>query len=370
MKNEKHPVCNYHDVLLLSLCTNRNEQCFFRECPVCTKSKVFEEMLEEIFRKHEIQNINHKQWVSTPRAALETVQVSSTEFVHNFCKLREAYLKHSFIATEQANCYKSIKKNLQSDQCIVICDFAENYAFVIQNAVPGFHWNNNQATIFPIVFYYNDNGLIKHETLVFISDCTKHDAVAVYVYLQAFNEYLSDHHPHILQCIYFSDGAPQQFKNVKHFSTIYYHQQDFGRSAVWHFHATAHGKGPCDGAGGALKRKARKASLQMTSETQISTALQLYDWAVQDECFANINVMYKNKDDYKKAAEDLADRFGNCATIKGTQKFHYVEPADDQKLAVKRYSLSQKTKIVSFIAKRITKPALKRKLSSVVEGIC
>ena len=53
-------------------------------------------------------------------------------------------------------------------------------------------------------------------------------------------------------------------KNVKHFQTIYYHQQDF---------VTARGKGPFDGGGGVSK------------ETQISTALELYEWDVQDECF-------------------------------------------------------------------------------------
>ena len=139
-------------------------------------------------------------------------------------------MHHSFIANEQASFYKLSQKNLRSDECLVVCAFAENYAFVIQNAVPGFHWNNNQATLFPIVFYYNENGSIKHKTVVIISDCTKRDAVAVYVFLEGFNEFLDLHFPNIRKCIYFSDGAPQQFKNLKHFANIYFHQ-DFHRLA-------------------------------------------------------------------------------------------------------------------------------------------
>ena len=116
--------------------------------------------------------------------------------------------------------YKNIKKNLQNDQCLVICDFAENYAFIIQNAITGYHWNNDQATLFPMVFYYNENGEIRHKTIVFISDCKKHDSTAVYVFLKGFNDFLSGFNDNIGECIYFSDGAPQQFKNVKHFSTM------------------------------------------------------------------------------------------------------------------------------------------------------
>ena len=83
----------------------------------------------------------------------------------------------------------------------------------------------------PMVFYYNDNGSISHKTLILISDCEKHDSVAVYIFIKSFNEFLSIYHQSISDCIYFSDCAPQQFKNVKHVSTIYYHKQDFGRSA-------------------------------------------------------------------------------------------------------------------------------------------
>ncbi len=40
------------------------------------------------------------------------------------------------------------------------------------------------------------------------------------------------------------------------------HEEDFGVAAEWHFSATAHGKGVCDGLGGTVKRLAARASLQ------------------------------------------------------------------------------------------------------------
>ena len=56
-------------------------------------------------------------------------------------------------------------------------DFAENYSFVIQDAVQGFHWNNTQATIHPFVAYYYDavRGEVCFLNFVIISDSLTHD---------------------------------------------------------------------------------------------------------------------------------------------------------------------------------------------------
>jgi hypothetical protein len=42
---------------------------------------------------------------------------------------------------------KELKYNPQSGKFMVLCDFAENYAFVLQDVAHRFHWNNPQATI-------------------------------------------------------------------------------------------------------------------------------------------------------------------------------------------------------------------------------
>lgn len=68
------------------------------------------------------------------------------------------------------------------NQCIVICDFAENYYFVLQDAAQGFHWNNAQATLHPFVMYYMEDKKLQHLSLVIISDCMQHDTVAVHLF--------------------------------------------------------------------------------------------------------------------------------------------------------------------------------------------
>jgi hypothetical protein len=46
---------------------------------------------------------------------------------------------------------KETKPSLQDREVIVLGDFLENYAFIIQDAAQGFHWNNQQATILAIL---------------------------------------------------------------------------------------------------------------------------------------------------------------------------------------------------------------------------
>ena len=86
--------------------------------------------------------------------------------------------------------------------------------------------------------------------------------------------------------IYFSDGCgggggrgcAWQYKHGKHFINICYHEQDFGMCAEWNF--SSHGKGPCDGAGGTVKRLAVRASLQRAYDNHITTPLQLFQFAL------------------------------------------------------------------------------------------
>ena len=83
------------------------------------------------------------------------------------------------------------------------------------------------------------------------------------------------------------------------------HEHDFGIKAEWHFFATSHGKGPCDGLGGTLNQLAAKASLQHPYENQITNPQLLYEWAVT--AMPNITFAYISEDQYAAAS-----RFENC----------------------------------------------------------
>ena len=79
--------------------------------------------------------------------------------------------------------------------------------------------------------------------------------------------------------LYFSDGAASQYKNKKSFLNLCHHEEDFGVKAEWHFLATSHEKGACDGLGGTVKRLAARTNLQRPYNDQVMTPQQLFDWA-------------------------------------------------------------------------------------------
>ncbi len=81
----------------------------------------------------------------------------SDEFVETLCEKLEKLQSHSFIATQQSQFYEECKASLKPDEVVVSADFSENYAFVLQDAAQGFHWNNSQCTIHPFVVYLKES---------------------------------------------------------------------------------------------------------------------------------------------------------------------------------------------------------------------
>ena len=75
---------------------------------------------------------------------------------------------------------------------------------------------------------------------------------------------------------YFTDGCAGQYKNCKKICNLTYHSNDFELQATWNFFATSHGKQPCDGIGGTVKRIAAKASLQRTLKNHILTPKAMF----------------------------------------------------------------------------------------------
>ena len=111
-----------------------------------------------------------------------TITISGDESVELFGEKLEGLCPHSFIATQQSRFFSECKLSLKRGEIVVSADFAENYAFVVQDAAQWFHWNNNQVTIHPFVVYYKESGEDRHLSFAVISDCLHYDTVAVYLY--------------------------------------------------------------------------------------------------------------------------------------------------------------------------------------------
>ena len=148
---------------------------------------------------------------------------------------------------------------------------------------------------------------------------------------------------------YFSDGAASQYKNKKNFVNLAFHNRDFKNiEAEWHFFATAHGKGPCDGLGGTVKRKALRASLKRPLEGQIQTPQELSEWA--KDAIPSVTFEFVDKSEVEAEERALQERLDAAVTIEGTQSYHAYYQLKDctNKLMVKTYSRSLSSEIVQI----------------------
>ena len=156
----------------------------------------------------------------------------------------------------------------------ILLDFAENYSFIVQDAIKGYHWNNNKATLHVIVVYNKKSGILCSKTYCLISNCLNHNTNSVHKSISAvFN--IRPKHPNVTQCIYFSDGASSQYKNCKNFVNICHHNSDHGLEVEWIFFATSHVKSPCDGMGSTVKGLTSRPNLLMTSGQVISITYEM-----------------------------------------------------------------------------------------------
>ena len=131
------------------MCNPACPDCYFRKCQNCLSTEELMQYLKEAFETKMIDIVNYKQWITVDRTNLEILQSSGDEYLDKLSTKIQA--PHTFIAFLMEK-----KETLQDGECIVICDFSENYACVIQDSVQVVHWNKNQATLHPFVIYFKD----------------------------------------------------------------------------------------------------------------------------------------------------------------------------------------------------------------------
>lgn len=122
---------------------------------------------------------------------------------------------HHYISKMQATYLRIWKSKLTNTEHLVLLDFSENYTFLVQDAPQPYHWVNEQATLQPFVVYCCPDSEVVVKSFVIISECTEHDAVAVSAFQTEVMTLLKQQLPHLRKILYFSDGAPAQYKNIR-----------------------------------------------------------------------------------------------------------------------------------------------------------
>ena len=208
---------HYRHCLAAIQCNPPSINCYLSKCKQCPGVAVLNQKLQDIMEEKMVDNIEYKQWTSTDRSTMETVTQPVEEFIETFVAAVKKLQYHDFIPHMQANYVNEAKINLGPNEYLVFADFSEIYSCVCQDAVQAFHWNKVQATIHPFVCYYRDgSGNILSKCYLVISECTKHDTVALHQFQRKLVEFLTatfEQKPS--KIIYVSDGCAAQYKNRK-----------------------------------------------------------------------------------------------------------------------------------------------------------
>ena len=212
---------NYKAFLEALVCDVRNENCMVNDsagrqrCDKCPGKEAAKALLSENFFE-EFREIRYKQWTKDQnnRFTLTDIVQNNDEFAETFLEKLNALKRHHYIAKAQSSYCKTLKENLTPEECLVLCDFAENFTFVVQDEIQSYHWNNQQATLFTVVIYFREaDGKIDHKNLVIISDHNVHNTVTVSAFQKQVVSFIKSELPNVKKVFYFTDGAGGQFKN-------------------------------------------------------------------------------------------------------------------------------------------------------------
>ena len=102
------------------------------------------------------------------------------------------------------------------------------------------------------------------------------------------------------------------------FNIIGLHKQLFQTSATWSFFEAGHGKGPCDGLGGASKRMADDALKH--EKITIQDATDYFKWAANQSETSAVKYTFLAKKKYDVSQEELAIYAQCLLTLKSTMK--------------------------------------------------
>lgn len=338
-------LCNHHQNFAHLLKSFKvNSSCTFTLSPDRFIEQFDNDQIQEMMETLSGERIKYRFWKKQydPLIEKERMQLTHQELPLEQYKMYLAekvdeFREHTFRVKTQYKEITNLKKNMKSDEVLIQMDFAENFSCKESDQeVQSTYWNKNNVTLHPVVLYYKDleKDGIQHKSFVYISPADKHNGAMVFAMLKRF--YKVDL-PKFLNntCVklmhYVTDSPTSQYRNRFIFWLVANHQRIFGCLAIWHYLEAGHGKGPCDGVGGSVKRMASEAIAQ---GREIRNAPSFYLWALS-LTKTRITYLYVDHFDYIIAYNHKKEIMMKINPVPNTIKVHSVCPGDDM-LKVKR----------------------------------
>jgi len=250
------------------------------------------------------------------------------EFMEKFMQKYLLFVDHNHRANHQYAEQRRCKQQLKPGECLVQVDFIQNYACLVQDAAQSSFFDQTQVTVHASVVYYREEeeGDLKHKSFVHASPVNTHNAAMVCAILDKLwtedfreeKERLGIHTVH-----YYSDSPFSQYRNKWMFNFVATHQRKYGIKATWDYFETGHGKGPCDGVGGSIKRLADDAQ---KFGKRIQDAEDFVKWAAESDSVSYL-VSYISQERFDQFKADYEYLKTILMTLNGSARLHAVRPS-------------------------------------------
>jgi hypothetical protein len=328
----------------LAACDPDNERCMSGECGECCDLPCLRETIEEIMADKHSDNVSYKQWKTSSKSCdLLDVVSSVEEYIAALLRECKDTVKiHYFVKKRQQLAMSNMRETLAANEALILMDFAENFSFVTQREISRKYYDRDQCSLHNIIVYRKSTAGLKPHSFCFVSDDRTHDVAYVITSLKMLFAEREDLFAGLNRIHFFTDGAGQHYKsrNAMWFASL--SSEIFGVPASWQFHATAHGKGPCDGIGAVVKRQCRRYSLRGLDKpnfVSVKNASGLQKWA-EENC-TSIKV-FLLKTEILSGVRDIMKQVNDSqsAPIIGIKSMHYFISTLPGSITYKRTSSS------------------------------
>jgi hypothetical protein len=250
---------------------------------------------------------------------LQDVEIAKENFLEKCHDEFEELRQHIARIKNQYQQIKLLRQNLEPmKQVTCQIDYAENYNCCQQDEPSGAFYDRRQITIHPMVVHFNDiDHNLQHRSYVGVTDERSHAAPTTFAFIKKLIPELQKTFPE-LNCIhYISDSPVNQYRNRSIVKIVADHCKIFpGVSCTWDYLETGHGKGPCDGVGGSIKKG---ADIAVKAGHTISDGKEFYSWA---EKFTSMKCLYITPGDVQNAGRYLT----KTSPVKGLSVVHSLQP--------------------------------------------
>ncbi|XP_063966655.1 uncharacterized protein LOC135156857 [Lytechinus pictus] len=336
-------LCSRHQNLLLKLkCLRRNGiKCTLNPDNFISQNQSDEGMIENIDAQlpTSIATMIFKEWKRVcDKGKFRWKEVQTEVTRREFLNLLRASLPdfraHVGRIAKQYKELRKLRENLKEGEVLVWMDFAENYTCSAMEEVQSAYWNAQSVSLHTMVTYFPQKKNKECQSYVGVSQNTSHNAKTVFTILKAFIPLLKKEYPLLQKIHYLTDSPTSQYRNKTIFQMLCNHKEHFGVEGEWNFLESGHGKGPCDGLGGSVKRSADMAVKR--GKFAIQDASDFIRWTESEQSSKVVFFSY-TQDDINRCSDILSENQA-IKPIPGTFKLHAVKPVGKHSVAVRETS--------------------------------